>query len=192
MWACVAGAHLSTPGAAGGTAASQAATSAGPATPGAQGGAGVIKQYRHAGADLPSRFADQFSVWRWAGAGPCEGAQVGATLVRLPLRTKAQAASAAALSKVGLTVLPCQQGRLAPAAFAGGPTVEPCSRWGRDAHTGESACCCPNENKQIVSCSPAPAVPECSCRLLGVRRLPRPCSTSWQLRCHSACSSCAR
>lgn len=49
----------------------------------------VGKQYHHTGTDLPSRFSDQFDPWDFAGADVKSG--YDGTLLRLPLRTAAQA-----------------------------------------------------------------------------------------------------
>jgi sacsin len=67
------------------------------------GSTGHAKQYRHAGTDLPRRFADQFSVWDWAGKEDIT-APINATLLRLPLRTAAMAAADGALYKESWTV----------------------------------------------------------------------------------------
>jgi hypothetical protein len=50
--------------------------------------AGTARQYRHAGTDLPSRFADQFSPLCWDGSESGVGGGGESTLIRLPLRTK--------------------------------------------------------------------------------------------------------
>ncbi|KAL4545625.1 hypothetical protein Ndes2526B_g00282 [Nannochloris sp. 'desiccata'] len=66
---------------------------------------GHAKQYRYAGTDLPRRFADQFSVWDWAGQKDFTiSSPIDATLIRLPLRTAPMAATAAALYKASWTV----------------------------------------------------------------------------------------
>ena len=65
-----------------------------------QGSTGHAKQYRHAGTDLPRRFADQFSVWDWAGEGVDVSRPVNATLLRLPLRSEKQMVGAQAMVKV--------------------------------------------------------------------------------------------
>lgn len=62
-------------------------------------GTGHAKQYRHAGTDLPRRFADQFAVWDWAGEGDISR-PVNATLLRLPLRTGEQMTGGQAMVKV--------------------------------------------------------------------------------------------
>ena len=55
------------------------------------------RSYRVAGSDLPGHFEHQFAPWRFAAADPGRG--YAGTLLRLPLRTRAQAA-ASAISKV--------------------------------------------------------------------------------------------
>ncbi len=68
---------------------------------------GHAKQYRHAGTDLPRRFADQFSVWDWASTEKQSidiNKPINATLLRLPLRTASLAATDTALYKDSWTV----------------------------------------------------------------------------------------
>jgi len=66
---------------------------------------GHAKQYRHAGTDLPHRFADQFSVWDWAGEKDSRiTSPINATLLRLPLRTASMVAADGALYKKSWTV----------------------------------------------------------------------------------------
>jgi hypothetical protein len=65
---------------------------------------GVGKQYRHAGSDLSSRFADQFSVWKSCGiSGPAVGRAVQGTIIRLALRSESQAGKVP-LHQVGLAM----------------------------------------------------------------------------------------
>jgi hypothetical protein len=66
---------------------------------------GHAKQYRHAGTDLPRRFADQFSVWDWAGADDSNiSSPIKSTLIRLPLRSASLAATETAVYKESWTV----------------------------------------------------------------------------------------
>ena len=105
----------------------------------ARRGQPVGRAYPMVHDELPRRFPDQFEPLRLFGWRP--GAPMDGTLLRLPLRSHAQAASSTLCSRFWsasrMRDLVCALQRLAPSVLLGLESIDAltCSEWGRDSAT---------------------------------------------------------